>query len=145
VGKRDAQQITVALMALTDARDALTADRRDAALRAVDTAASLLEDVDHAPGIPVARAAAILGVSDKTVLTWIERGALCAVAGAKPRQVDCETLRVALRAVDELRRRGQDRDWLQAVVDYVDDRRVRDRDALREGLEQLRGGQLEPA
>jgi hypothetical protein len=145
MSKRDAQQITVALMALTDARDALAANRRDAALRAVEAAADLLEEVEHAPGVPVARAAALLGVSDKTVLVWIERGALTAVPNAKPRQVDRASLRLAVRALEELRRRGQDRDWLQALVDDLDDRRARRGDALREGLEQVRKGELEPA
>jgi len=145
MGKRDAQQITVALMALTDARDALVEDQRDAALQAVETAAGLLESVDHAPGVPVARAAARLGVSDKTVLTWIERGALRAVPDAKPRQVDPQSLRRAARALEELRQRGQNRDWLQALVDYLNDRGARRSDALREGLEELRKGKLEPA
>jgi transposase len=145
VGKRDAQQITVALMALTDARDALSANQRDAALRAVETAADLLEDVEHAPGVSIARAATRLGVSDKTVLAWIERGALKAVPNAKPRQVDRESLRLAAHAIDELREHGQDRDWLQALVDYIDDRLVRRSDAVREGLDQVRKGDLEPA
>jgi len=145
MGKRDARQITVALMALTDARDALSADQRDAALRAVETAAGLLEDVEHAPGVPVAQAAVRLGVSGKTVLAWIARGALQAVPDAKPRQVDRDSLRLAVRAVDELRERGQDRDWLQALVDYLDDHRARRSGAVTEGLEQVRKGELEPA
>jgi hypothetical protein len=145
MGKRDAQQITVALMALTDARDAIVEDQPDAALQAVEAAAGLLESVDHAPGVPVARAAAHLGVSDKTVLAWMERGALRAVPDAKPRQVDTQSLRGAARALGELRERGQNRDWVQALVDYLDDRRVRSSDALKEGLEELRKGNLEPA
>lgn len=145
MGKRDAQQITVALMALTDARDALVEDQRDAALQAVEAAACLLESVDHAPGVPVARAAARLGVSDKTVLTWIERGVLRSVPDAKPRKVDPQSLRRAARALDELRRGGQNRDWLQALVDYLDDGGARRSEALREGLDELRKGKLEPA
>lgn len=145
MGKRDAQQITVALMALADARDALTEDQRDVARRAVEATAGLLESVDHAPGVPVRRAASHLGVSDKTVLVWIERGALRAVPDLKPRQVDPQSLRRVARALDELRERGQDRDWLQALVDYVDDRDARRSDALEEGLEQVRKGELEPA
>jgi hypothetical protein len=145
VGKRDAQAITVALMALTDARDALAANQADAALRAVEAAAGLLDDVDHAPGIPVARAAARLGVSDKTVLAWIARGVLRTVSGSKPRQVEPDSLRVVARAVDELRERGRSRDWLAAVIDYLDDREALESDAVRRGLDEFRRGELEPA
>jgi predicted transcriptional regulator len=38
-----------------------------------------------------------------------------------------------------------DREWLQALVDYLDDREARQRPALREGLAQLARGELEPA
>ena len=49
------------------------------------------------------------------------------------------------RALTELRERGQDRDWLQAVVEYLHDREARESDALRKGISQLQRGQLEPA
>jgi len=145
MGKREAQEVTQALFALVDARDALEHDRRDAALSALDDVQAALSSVEHSPGVTVARAAHKLGVSEPTVRTWIERGALREIPGITPTQVDPDSLRRVTRAVAELRERGQDREWLQALVDYLDDRAVRRSDALREGLEDLRAGKLEPA
>lgn len=145
MGKRDAQQVTVALIALTEAHEAVTGDRREAALSALESAQAALGSVDRSPGVPVALAAERLGVSRKTVEAWLERGALRAVAEVSPVQVEIMSLQRVSRALDDLRRRGQDRNWLQALADHIDDRRARHSPAVREGLEQLRKGDLEPA
>lgn len=145
MGKREAQEVTQALFALVDARDAVEHDRRDAALSALDDVQAALKSVEHAPGVTVARAARKLGVSEPTVRAWIQRRALREIPGTTPTQVAPDSLRQVIRAVAELRERGQDREWLQALVDYLDDRAVHGSDALREGLEDLRAGKLEPA
>jgi hypothetical protein len=44
-----------------------------------------------------------------------------------------------------LRERGQDRDWAQAVIDLLHDRKARETDALRKGISQLKRGQFRPA
>lgn len=133
-GKREAQEVTQALFALVDARDAVEHDRRDA-LSALDDVQAALSSVEHSPGVTVARAARKLRVSDPTVRTWIERGALREIPGITPTQVDPESLRRVVRVVAELRERGQNREWLQALADYLDDRAMRRSDALREGPE----------
>jgi transposase-like protein len=93
----------------------------------------------------VAQAARRLGVSVPTVRAWIARGALAAIEGSSPVEIEPESLRSVGRALEELRARGQDREWLQALVDYLDDREARRSPALHEGLEQLARGELEPA
>lgn len=50
-----------------------------------------------------------------------------------------------LRAVDELRIRAQDHDWLAALVDYLHDANDRRSDCVRRGLDELARGELEPA
>jgi transposase-like protein len=145
MGKRDAQSVTLALISLDDARDALASGRRDAAIQAMQEAHRTLEGIGHAAGVPVAQAARRLGVSVPTVRSWIARGALRAIKGSSPVQVEPESLRSVSRGLDELRERGQDRDWLQALVDYLDDREARRSPALKEGLEQLARGELGPA
>jgi hypothetical protein len=75
----------------------------------------------------------------------MQRGALRTVPGATPAQIEPESLRRVTRALAELRERGQDRDWLLALADYLDDISARRNPALREGLEQLRRGDYEPA
>lgn len=145
MGKRDAQHVTMALIALEDAYDALESGRRDAAILAMQEAHRTLEGVGHAPGVQVAHAARRLGVSEPTVRSWVARGALRTVTGSSPLQVEVESLRRVGRALDELRERGQDRDWLEALLDYLHDLQTRRSPALKEGLQQLERGALEPA
>jgi hypothetical protein len=145
MGKRDAQSVTMALISLDDARDALQSGSNDAALKAMREAHEALEGIGHPAGVPVAQAARRLGVSVPTVRAWIARGALTAIEGSSPVEIESESLRSVGRALQELRERGVDREWLQALVDYLDDRQARQSPALREGLEQLARGELEPA
>jgi len=145
MGKRDAQYVTMALIALEDAHDALKSGRRDAAIQAMQEAHHTLEGVGHAAGVPVAHAARRLGVSEPTVRSWIARGALRAIADSSPVEIEPDSLRSVSRALEELRERGQNREWLQALVDYLDDREARRSPALKKGLEQLARGELEPA
>ncbi len=145
MGKRDAQLVTQALYTLGDAREAIESGHRDAALDALDEAHGVLSSVEHAPGVSVAAASERLGVSEPTIRSWVKRGALQAVPKAGPTQVDPESLHRVARALAELRERGQDRVWLAAVVDELHDREARQGDELREGISQLKRGQLEPA
>jgi len=145
MGKRDAQSVTMALISLDDARDALQSGSNGAALKAMAEAHETLERIGHAAGVPVAQAARRLGVSVPTVRAWVARGALRAVEGSSPVEIQPESLRSVGRALQELRERGVDREWLQALVDYLDDRQARRSPALKEGLAQLARGELEPA
>lgn len=145
MGKRDAQLVTQAIYTLADVREAVKNGQRDAALDALDEAQEVLTSVKHTPGVSVAAASEHLGVSEPTIRSWAKRGALRTVPEVSPTQVDLESLHLVSRALAELRERGQDRDWLQAVVDHLHDREARESDALREGISQLKRGQLEPA
>ena len=145
MGKRDAQSVTMALISLDDARDALASGSRDAAIRAMEEAHQTLEGIGHAAGVPIAHAARRLEVSVPTVRLWITRGALRAIKDSSPVEIEPESLRSVSRALHELRERGQDRDWLAALVDYLHDREIRRGPGLKEGLEHLARGELEPA
>ena len=145
MGKRDAQLVTEALYTLVDAREAIESGRADAALDALDEAQEVLISVRHTPGVSVATASQRLGVSEPTIRSWVKRGALETVPDSRPIQIEPESLHRVNRALAELRERGQDRDWLQALVDRLHDRDARGNDALRKGLAQLKRGQLEPA
>jgi hypothetical protein len=145
MGKRDAQSVTLALISLDDARDALTNGSQEAAMRAMDEAHDTLERIGHAAGVPVAQAARRLGVSVPTVRSWTARGALRAVPHSSPVEIESESLRSVSRALNELRERGHDRDWLAALVDYLDDLNARRSPAVKQGLQQLARGELEAA
>jgi len=64
---------------------------------------------------------------------------------SKPVQIDRDSARRVHRALGELRTRGQDRDWLAALVDYLHDERDRRSESVRRGLEELARGELAPA
>lgn len=145
MGKRDAQLVTEALYTLVDAREAIESGRADAALDALEEAQEVLVSVRHTPGVSVATAGQRLGVSEPTIRSWVKRGALETVPDTRPMQIEPESLHRVNRALAELRERGRDRDWLQALVDHLHDREARGSDALREGLAQLKRGRLEPA
>ena len=93
----------------------------------------------------VAAASKQLGVSELTIRNWVKRGALSAVPKIDPIQIEPESLRRVSRALSELRGHGQDRDWMQALIDNAHDRQARKSDAVQEGIAQLNRGQLEPA
>jgi hypothetical protein len=47
--------------------------------------------------------------------------------------------------VRELRARGEDREWLEGVVRYVEDMTDRSSSSVRQGLKDLAEGKLQPA
>ena len=93
----------------------------------------------------MAEAAKYLGVSEPTVRLWVRRGALAALPGSKPALVEHESLRRVGRAVREVRAKGEDREWLEGVVRYVEDMADRSSPSLRQGLKELAEGKLQPA
>jgi transposase-like protein len=148
MGKREGQQVAYAVVELQDARDELAASGQDvaAALRRIEDAVARLDGLTSvSPGLPVAETARYLGVSEPTVRDWLRRGVLRTVPGAKPLLVERDGLRRVHRAVEELRERGQDADWLRALLDYLDDVAVRHSPAVQHGLAEMAAGHLEPA
>lgn len=155
MGKRESQQVAYAMLELEDAQDLLRAfaagevgpEQVTAALPRMGKVVKRLELA--APtgslGLPVAMAADYLGVSEPTVRSWLRRGVLRALRDTKPVMIELESLRRAHHAVDELRESGQDRDWLRALVDLLHDRAERERPEIKQGLDELKRGKLEPA
>lgn len=96
-------------------------------------------------GLSVEVAARYLDVSAPTVRAWMERGVLERSPGSKPAQIDRESAQRVHRVLAELRVRGQDCDWLTALVDHLHDTRDRRSASVREGLAELRRGEVESA
>lgn len=118
-------------------------------LRAVEDIAEAVDrleaEVARGTGLSVEAAAQYLDVSAPTVREWMRRGVLERKADSKPAQIDRESARTVHRALAELRARGQDRDWLTTLVDYLHDAHDRHSESLRKGLDELARGELEPA
>jgi excisionase family DNA binding protein len=148
MGKRESQQVAYAVVELRDARDELAASTGDfsSVIAQLDKVVARLDDEALAtPGLPVSEAAAYLQLSEPTVRDWLKRGALKSVPGAKPVLVERESLRSVRRAVDELRERGKDTDWLRSLLDYLDDLAVVRSPEVQRGLADIAAGKLEPA
>jgi hypothetical protein len=79
------------------------------------------------------------------VSSCITRGAPRAIKGSSPVQIEPESLRRVGHALDEMHERGQDHDWLETLLEYLHDLQTRRSLALKEGLQQLERGELEPA
>jgi excisionase family DNA binding protein len=148
MGKRDKQQVARAVVELEDARDELAASNGDfsSVVTQLDGVVARLDDEALAtPGLPVSEAAAYLELSEPTIRDWLKRGALKAVPEAKPVLIERESLRSVRRAVDELRERGKDADWLRSLLEYLDDLAVVRSPEVQRGLADIAAGKLEPA
>lgn len=155
---REQRATAEVLIGLDDVRDELEALAipaqskqwsREKLMRAVagltEAAERLEADVARGTGLSVDAAAQYLGVSAPTVRLWMRRGVLERKANSRPAQIDRESARTVHRALAELRARGQDRDWLTVLVDYLHDTRDRRSESVRKGLDELGRGDLEPA
>lgn len=159
MGKREQQQVAYAVVELQDIQDELReavprpadAGQQDLdavwiALQRLEETVERLDGTATSPrGLQVAEAAVYLGVSEPTIRAWLQRGLLNAVLESKPAVVERSSLRRVHRAIKELRGRGQDRDWLRALVDVLHDHAERERPEIVAGLDELARGDLEPA
>jgi hypothetical protein len=167
--KRDQHQVAYAVVELADAAEELQSSAQrlpgrgagapelveqlraqqeaiSAALELVRGASARLEArVAASPGLPVAETAEYLSVSEPTVRSWLDRGVLDRLEGSKPILVERGSVRRAGRLLQELRERGHDRDWMQALVDLLHDTAEAQRPEIKRGLGELRRGKLEPA
>ncbi len=91
----------------------------------------------------VSVAAKMLGLSERTTRDWLERGPLDAVRGAKPARVSTASLARVLPAVQRLRDIGHDRDLRRALVDRMEDQRIRSHPRVHKSLDQLHRGEYE--
>ncbi len=96
------------------------------------------------PGVRVSVAAKMLGLSERTTRDWLAHGPLDAVPGAKPARVKTASLAQVLPAVAKLRELGQDRELLRALIDRLEDGRIRRHPRVRKSIEQMHRGEYEP-
>lgn len=95
------------------------------------------------PGVRVSVAAGLLGLSERTVRDWMARGPLDSVPGAKPARVSTASLARVVPLVARLREIGQDRDLLRALIERLEDDRVRSLPRVKKSLDQMRRGDYE--
>jgi hypothetical protein len=102
---------------------------------------ALIERADQvSSGVPVSVAASILRVSEPTVRSWIDRGALDLMPGVRPAAVTARSLGEAVAASSDIRTIGKDERLLRRVLDELADRRTRAE--LADRLDELGGRKI---
>jgi len=100
------------------------------------------EDVATAQPLRPRIAAELLGLSEKTVRTWVDEGVLAPAADPSSRLLlDPKQLYLVLRVVTELRAAGQNRDLLDEVYHRLVDETWLTRSDLTESLKQMARGE----
>lgn len=94
--------------------------------------------------VEVSQAARILGVSPPTVRAWAKRGVLKRVPGRSPAALTFDSVRRTRRLLGELRAQGDDREFVQRLLDAALDQRELSRSEATRGLEQWRAGRATP-
>jgi DNA-binding transcriptional MerR regulator len=87
-------------------------------------------------------AAGLLGVSERTVRSWISEGVLTpAEAPSRRLQLDPARLHEVMHIVRDLRAAGKDRNLLDALWYRLRDQALLEREDLTESLQQMRRGE----
>jgi Sigma-70, region 4 len=98
--------------------------------------------LDLPGGLSVAQAAERLEVSEPTVRKWLAEGLLERVEGHKPVEIAQRSVIEVERVLDTVRESYPARRWSEALAAFLHDRDLLGQEWAREGVEQLRHGEL---
>jgi Sigma-70, region 4 len=98
--------------------------------------------LDLPGGLSVAQAAERLEVSEPTVRKWLAEGLLEQVEDHKPVEIAQRSVIDVERVLDTVRESYPSRRWSEALAAFLHDRDLLGQDWAREGVEQLRHGEL---
>ena len=98
--------------------------------------------LDLPGGLTVAQAAERLEVSEPTVRKWLAEGLLERVEDHKPVEIAQRSVIEVERVLDTVRESYPARRWSEALAAFLHDRDLLGREWVREGVEQLRRGEL---
>jgi DNA-binding transcriptional regulator YiaG len=98
--------------------------------------------LDLPGGLSVAQAAERLEVSEPTVRKWLAEGLLERVEGHKPVEIAQRSMIEVERVLDTVRESYPARRWSEALAAFLHDRDLLGQEWAREGVEQLRHGEL---
>jgi excisionase family DNA binding protein len=104
--------------------------------------ARMQEALDLPGGVTVAQAAERLDVSEPTVRKWLDEGLLARVAGRKPVEISQRSVIDVERVLGSVRESYPARRWSEALGAFLHDRDLLGKKWAREGVEQLRRGEL---
>jgi len=98
--------------------------------------------LDLPGGLSVAQAAERLEISEPTVRKWLAEGLLERVEDHKPVEVTQRSVIDVERVLDTVRESYPSRRWSEALAAFLHDRDLLGQEWVREGVEQLRHGEL---
>jgi len=98
--------------------------------------------LDLPGGLSVAQAAERLEVSEPTVRKWLAEGLLERVEDHKPVEIAQRSVIEVERVLDTVRESYPARRWSEALAAFLHDRDLLGQEWVREGVEQLRHGEL---
>ena len=98
--------------------------------------------LDLPGGLSVAQAAERLEVSEPTIRKWLAEGLLERVEGHKPVEIAQRSVIDVERVLDTVRESYPSRRWSEALAAFLHDRDLLGQEWVREGVEQLRHGEL---
>lgn len=104
--------------------------------------ARMQEALDLSGGVTVAQAAKRLEVSEPTVRKWLDEGLLARVAGRKPVEISQRSVIDVERVLGSVRENYPARQWGEALGAFLHDRDLLGQEWVREGMEQLKRGEL---
>jgi hypothetical protein len=93
-------------------------------------------------GLTVSQSAERLQVSEPTVRKWLTEGLLKQIEGRKPVEISQRSVIDLERILQGVRENYPARQWSQALAAFLHDRDLLGQDWAREGIEQLRRGEL---
>jgi transposase len=141
LARLEAEELADAVSELRTA--SLSKSELERVLERVETlSARVQKALDLPGGLSVAQAAERLEVSEPTVRKWLEEGLLDRVEDHKPVEIAQRSVIEVERVLDTVRESYPARRWSEALAAFLHDRDLLGQSWAREGVEQLRHGEL---
>ncbi len=141
LARLEAEELADAVSELRTA--SLTKSELERVLERVETlSARVQKALDLPGGLSVAQAAERLEVSEPTVRKWLAEGLLERVEDHKPVEVAQRSVIEVGRVLDTVRESYPARRWSEALAAFLHDRGLLRQEWVREGVDQLRRGEL---
>ena len=141
LARLEAEELADAVAELRTA--SLSKSGLECALERVEAlSARVQKALDLPGGLSVAQAAGRLEVSEPTVRKWLAEGLLERVEGHKPVEITQRSVIEVERVLGTVRESYPARRWSEALAAFLHDRDLLAQEWVREGVEQLRHGEL---
>jgi hypothetical protein len=141
LARLEAEELADAVSELRTA--SLSKSELERALERVEAlSARVQKALDLPGGLSVAQAAERLEVSEPTIRKWLAEGLLERVEGHKPVEVTQRSVIEVERVLGTVREIYPARRWSEALAAFLHDRDLLGQEWVREGVEQLRRGEL---